>query len=393
MKKFLCLTLILCFTLSFSVGCKKNNGDDSSSGASSSVQDVLDVGFYEQGVKSIYGDNGIDFILNFNQQRDIKILQLADLQIQDLDNARNENRKNQLRGAFFSHGVKDHQTRVWRYVDEAVWLTAPDLIVLTGDNIYGETDDDGSDWDELCNKLDSYRIPWLTVFGNHDNESYKGVLWQIERLKASKYCVFSRGNVTGNSNYSVLISQNGKAKYLFYMLDTNGCTVKLHNPGESLMPDNVDYHELQQGYGIFNDQISWFENSYSQVEERYGKLPVMMFMHVPPADVRKVSLPFDEYFCNEASFGICKEPMGGFDLGNNFFLAAKRSNCKGLFVGHQHKVATSFLLDGIRVTYGLKTSTYDYHDKDMLGSTMITLNGGENFSVEYLFSKLKYPLE
>ena len=56
MKKFLCLTLILCFTLSFSLGCKKNNGDDSSSGASSSVQDVLDVGFYEQGVKSIYGD-------------------------------------------------------------------------------------------------------------------------------------------------------------------------------------------------------------------------------------------------------------------------------------------------------------------------------------------------
>ena len=53
MKKLLCLTLILCFTLSLSVGCKKNNGDDSSSGASSSVQDVLDVGFYEQGVKSI----------------------------------------------------------------------------------------------------------------------------------------------------------------------------------------------------------------------------------------------------------------------------------------------------------------------------------------------------
>ena len=380
MNRILKCLLVICLAFICFVGCNKN------------VDDRGEEIFAGDGWKSFVGEYGVDFIIDFNIKRDIRILQLADLQMQDLDNARNENRKAQLRGAFFSHGVKDHQTRVWNYVDEAVRTTNPDMIVLTGDNIYGETDDDGSDWNELCEKMDSFKVPWLCTFGNHDNESGKGVNWQIERLLASKYCIFNRGSVTGNSNYNVLVKQNGKAKYLFYLLDTNGCTIKLHNPGESLMPDNVDLPYIQQTIGVFGDQISWIEDSYVLTKEKYGKLPVMIFMHVPPAEVRGVSLPFGEYFDDGASFGIYKEAMGGFDLGNYFFLSAKLINCKGMFVGHQHKVATSFLYGGIRITYGLKTGTYDYHDREMLGSTLVTLNSGENFSVEYIFSKLKYPL-
>ena len=41
--------------------------------------------------------------------------------------------------------------------------------------------------------------------------------------------------------------------------------------------------------------------------------------------------------------------------------------------------------------YGLKTSTYDYHDRKLLGATKITLeeNGG-TFAVEYLHTSLPY---
>lgn len=349
-------------------------------------------------ITNSHGEGGVDFVIDYNLDGDIKVLILADLQMQDLANARNGNRYNQLRNAFFSHGVYDHKRRVWQYVDEAVERATPDLIVLTGDNIYGETDDDGSDWKELCEKMDSYKTPWLCVFGNHDNESGKGVNWQIRQLEKTKYCVFYRGNVTGNSNYNVLVSQMGEPKYLFYMLDTNGCAIKEHNPGEALMPDNVDIEELMLSAGIFNNQLNWVTESYSAVKETHGDVESLMFYHIPPFEAwysvaqAGDKYPMGTFFDDGVNFGIYKEAHSGFNIGNGFYSKAKSVNCKGMFVGHQHKIATSIVYDGIRLTYGLKTGTYDYHDRDMLGSTLLTIYNDGGFGVQYLFSQLQYIL-
>jgi len=350
----------------------------------------------ETTVTNNYGENGIDFIIEFPVGKDIKILQFADLQIQSLEWPRNLSRLSQLYGAFFADGVTSHQERVWKYCDEAVQKSSPDLIVLTGDNIYGECDDEGVLWDMLCTKMDSYNVPWLCVFGNHDNESAKGVLWQIARLKQSKNCVFSRGNVTGNSNYSVAIKQGGKYRYMFYMLDTNGCQVKAHNPGEALMPDNVDIEHITQGGGIYNDQVIWLANSDEMSEKITGEVPVLMFYHIPPSESTLTSKIIDgvsqgAYFDDGENFGIYKEAHGGF-ANYSFYSTAQEMGCTGMFVGHQHKVATSAVISGIRLTYGLKTGTYDYHDRQMLGATQIKIDERDNsFKVEYLFSSLTYP--
>lgn len=51
----------------------------------------------------------------------------------------------------------------------------PDLILLTGDIVYGGYDDAGTSFTKLVDFLDGYDIPWAPVFGNHDNESKMGV--------------------------------------------------------------------------------------------------------------------------------------------------------------------------------------------------------------------------
>lgn len=56
-------------------------------------------------------------------------------------------------------GVTDTHVRYWQYVEEGGERTNPDLIVLTGDNIYGETDDEGELWLEMIEVLDSFEIP------------------------------------------------------------------------------------------------------------------------------------------------------------------------------------------------------------------------------------------
>ena len=77
------------------------------------------------------GQNGADFILDFEEGRDIRILQIADPQLEWLEGARNEIRRSQLQNAFFKTSPDDLEIRAWRYMDEAVEKAQPDLIVLT----------------------------------------------------------------------------------------------------------------------------------------------------------------------------------------------------------------------------------------------------------------------
>lgn len=338
-----------------------------------------------------YGANGTDYIINFNLDREIRVLQLADIQLIDVENAR-PTRYDQLYNTYFQSGVLSHYERAWKYVDEAVLLGIPDLIVLTGDNVQGETDDDGSDWLELIEKLDSYNVPWLCVFGNHDNESAMGVTWQCLQLSASKNCVFKSGNVSGNSNYSVLIAKNGEPQYMFYMLDSNGATQYPNNYGEGILPTNVDISKIQQHLGVQQDQILWFYSSYLKASAKFGKIPSLMFFHIPPIQ-SNLEVDFNEgaYTVTDSAFGIYKEVIGGFD-GSGLISFAKNTNCKGMFYGHQHNVAVSSVYEGIRMTHGLKTSTHCYHDSEMLGSTLILLKSQSDFQVKYLFSQLKYNL-
>ena len=222
--------------------------------------------------------------------------------------------------------------------------------------------------------------------------------WQVEQLLKSEYCIFRQGSVSGNSNYNLLIRQGGEAKYLLYMLDSNGCKVKPSNPGEGMMPDNPDIDLIVQDGGFRNDQIGWMRDSGKSIRKAYGEVPSLLFFHIPDYTAWKLTkeiygdrmdtFPFTPD--REGDLGTSLETLGGYDNGR-FWAYAKELDCIGMFVGHQHKVATSILCDGIRVTYGLKTGTYDYHSEELLGSTKIILSkeSGE-MTVEYVHTELPY---
>lgn len=347
--------------------------------------------------------HGIDCILEFPKGEDIKILQFADIQAMNYGGIRTINdRWNQVHNAFFSHGVTDNYIRYWQYIEEGVRKADPDLIVLTGDNIYGETDDNGELWLEMIKVLDSFEVPWLCIFGNHDNESHKGLNWQIDAVAASKYGYMRKGSCkNGNSNYTVGIKQGDELKYVFYMLDSNFCRLKPHNYGESLLPDNPDLNEIQQTEGIYPDQMTWMLDYNEKITAEYGDVPSMVFLHIPPVEAyRAVAEKYPAYGTwplytdLDGDIGMAREGIIGFDTAGEFHKTVKAVNCVGMFMGHFHKVATSTVYDGIRYTFGLKTSTGDYHSTDMIGSTKITIKNADNsFDVEYIYSEIDYPLE
>jgi len=396
MIRRVCLFLAMCLTGTLcACGTPSDGGVDAEQSTTPQTEPVMpSIAVTEQDVEV-----GYDFIIDIPAGRDIRILQLSDLQTMEMDGVRNENRYHQIGNAFFGDNVQDQYTQTWRYVDEAVAKSNPDLIVLAGDTIYGQTDDDGSQWLEVCEKMDAYEIPWLVIFGNHDNESAMGVLWQIAQVRSSKYGILKQGDVTGNSNYSVGLRQDGVFKYTLYMMDTNGCHTYPNNPGEGMMEDNPDIALITQQAGIYSDQRAWINKTGKYIAEQYGDVPALVFMHIPIAEAATAarrqyketyqSYPFTPDLAGDA--GVSYEAFGGIDTGGAFWELAKTRGVMGMFFAHQHNIATSIVYDDIRLSYGLKTSTHDYHMPELLGSLAITLGEHDGaLSVQYNYTELPY---
>ena len=320
-------------------------------------------------------ENGYGFLQEMPADRPMRVLQLTDMQTVDLTHIRNATRDRQIKGAYFKHGVYGMEERTYAHVRTLVRETQPDLILLTGDNVYGEFDDAGLMLRELIELMESFGIPWAPVFGNHDNESRMGVNWQCEQLKNAPHCLFDRGAVTGNSNYAVYLTKNDVPAFALAMLDSNGC----HNvgnpaaPEEGVQPDNIDYDLLTHENGIYPDQVDFYRNAVRG-------LPNAVFLHIQihayyEALQRKYGYTHgtDVTTDREGDVGFYPEHMGegGFtDPDHVLFEAAKAAGCRAVFAGHQHKVDSIVQWQGMTLGYGLKTGYCTYWRGGATGGTL-----------------------
>ena len=191
----------------------------------------------------------VDFLVDVEVGREPRILQITDTQIIESEQRRTDNRigaSDQLR---WSKTRKNQNC--YDYLEQIVGEFEPDLIILTGDIVYGEFDDSGRAFTDLIRFFDSLEVPWAPVFGNHDNESKKGVDWQCEQLEASEYCLFEQRTLTGNGNYTVGITQGGELKRVFFMLDSNGCSAASDTSKQN------SHFKTSTGFG--SDQIEWYK--------------------------------------------------------------------------------------------------------------------------------------
>ncbi len=337
--------------------------------------------------------SAVSFTLDYKDEsrKSLKILQLTDTQTIDLIAVRNDTRDSQIRGCYFPDGNCSMEDLCYRHIREAVRRTEPDLILLTGDNVYGEFDDKGTMLLELRALMDSFRIPWAAIFGNHDNESMRGVRWQQKVLEESEYGLFAPGNVTGNCNYSILLRLNGSAEYLIYMMDSCGCRY-IGNPGapgEGLLKENPDYALITQQEGIFPDQIEWYADSAKRVFAAEGKrIPQIACMHIAPHIFRTAYL--EKYHADASDFGISLETVQGRDNGyvveagpylpdpdDSFFRTAKELGLRAILVGHDHNNASCVYYEGVALVFGTKTGYVTYPPRPrQVGGTLLTLQAG-----------------
>lgn len=331
-----------------------------------------------------------DFLLEVESGRQVKILQLTDIQIIDSSQMRSPTR---LHPWSIEKWVPTAVTELaYLPMRQIVQKTKPDLIVLSGDNVYGEFDDSGIMQKSLIAELDSYKIPWTLTFGNHDNETQKGVAYTCEQYSKSQYCLFKRGdieNISGNGNFNIGIVQDGRITEVVWLMDSNGHT-------DSDRAQNMFSH-----VGLFEDQINWFKNGSKKLKEyNNGKnISSIGFFHHPMrafgdglqqygymSTLHGFFSPDGEYG-NFTSLTIPKNDLGdygvmGVDAGQycdsdyEFHNALKEYETEGWFFGHDHKNNASVTFEGVRYGYGLKASYYDDYTEGQIGGTLIMAGNG-----------------
>lgn len=322
----------------------------------------------------------VDFVVDVETGRDIRVLQLTDVQTISGDQKRYESRVSYSSSADTFNGYE-------KYIGQVIERYDPDFIIMTGDNTYGEFDDYGEQFLRLIAFMDSFGIPWAPVFGNHDNESNMGVDWQCAQFEASEYCLFKQRELTGNGNYSVGLTQGGELKRVFYMLDSNGCGAM------SAISFANGHSKKTAGFG--DDQIAWYSESMESVIEAYPEAKLSMAFHIQISvfeDAFKQygynastiqSNPIDLDMLGEAKvagdFGyIGRAPKGPWDYDQKVWKTIQKYGVDSVFVGHEHCNSASISYQGVRLTYGQKSSTFDRYNSNangpVMGGTYINLS-------------------
>lgn len=308
------------------------------------------------------GEEFVDFVVDVEKGREIVVLQLSDTQIMDSSQMRG-NILSATQQAYYQPDLTDE--RCYDYLREVIEATNPDLILMTGDLVYGKFDDSGERFLELVDFMESCQVPWAPIFGNHDSETTKGVDWQCDQFEAAEHCLFKQRELTGNGNYTVGVRQGGELKRVFFMMDSNG----VGSPSDETLANG--HTSVVPGFAM--DQVNWFVETGKKIARAENGIKMSFAYHIQ-------SVPFEiayqKYLAEadgnalihvdelaskaEGDFGYMESRVKGSWDGDGWILdKMKGLGTDSIFVGHEHSNSSSVVYEGVRFQFGQKSSTYD----------------------------------
>ncbi len=264
--------------------------------------------------------------------------------------------------------------RCYGQMDELVQRTAPNLIVLPGDNLSAFAS--RFSIANFIRHMDAYGVPWAPVFGNHDSEiPTTSRNWQAEQYMKSPGCLMEKGpsNLRGCGNYVVNITENGAPVYSLFFFD-NG--------------EYIERADGTTGESDFSEaQLQWYQWNVNGMTEAVGRVvPSMVFSHFASPEMRRAVETYGRKTEDggyeipaEYGFGACAYLPGAAPEASRFAdICRELGSTEYFFCGHDHENNASITVDGITYTYGLKTgpSPAPWNHAEETGGTLVTIRTG-----------------
>ena len=278
-------------------------------------------------------------------------------------------------GKFKIMQLNDTQDMILKDVAEVKLIMAsieqenPDLLVFNGDqltdffpgaNIKGLK----KCLSNLFDIIDSYDIPFILTFGNHDHD-YED-MWPIEEqmafYKQYENCIVPEdGFNAGTYNVPVKSSDGSKVAFNIYMMDTN------NKRADS---------DLLTGYeGVRPEQVEWYKQKSDELKAANGGEVVysVAFQHIIVPEVYDALKKVDtkklfsyEHIINKGeyymfdpdgvNFGTLTEtPCSGYENDGQFDAMVEKGDVLAMYTGHDHTNGFGVRHKGIDISNTVST--------------------------------------
>ncbi|KAL9128103.1 MAG: hypothetical protein Q9217_003156 [Psora testacea] len=220
--------------------------------------------------------------LHVNSNGKFKILQVADLH---LSTGPGSCRDPEPQGD--NGGKCDADPRTLAFIASILDDEKPDLIVLSGDQVNGETAPDAqSAAFKFASLFIDRKIPFATIFGNHDDEGSlsREALMQVTHTLPYSLSESGPPSLDGVGNYYIEVHARGTSSHsalTLYLLDTHGYS-----------PDERQF----RGYDwLKKNQIEWFKSTAAELKNSPSHTGYthhhmdMAFIHIPLPEYRNTA--------------------------------------------------------------------------------------------------------
>ena len=210
--------------------------------------------------------------------------------------------------------------RALKNVIEMLDSEKPDLVIHTGDSIFGKPAEQSLR--EIFAPIAERKIPFALAMGNHDGQYDKSRKEVFEIVKTIPYNI-NQGveGIYGNTNDLITLSgSDGKPKWAFFLFDS----------GDSTSDPDI------KGYDFIHfDQIDWYRKQSSALREQNGGTPVpaLAFFHIPLQEFT-YGLRYDTHRDLKGNFG--EEPCPS-NVNSGLFASMKeQKDVQAIICGHDH---------------------------------------------------------
>ncbi|RDW71175.1 phosphoesterase-like protein [Coleophoma cylindrospora] len=214
-------------------------------------------------------------------------------------------------------------TRTLEFMGRLLDEEKPDLVVLSGDQVNGDTAPDAqSAIFKFAELLIKRKIPFATIFGNHDDEGSSPRADQMALIESLPYSLSRAGPelIDGVGNYYVEVLARGSSKHsalTIYLLDTHAYS-----------PDERNF----KGYDwLKKNQIDWFRETAEGLKKAHKE-----YTHVH-MDLSFIHIPLPE-FRDESNYykGAWREGVTAPGFNSGFRDALVEAGVLLVSVGHDH---------------------------------------------------------
>jgi predicted phosphodiesterase len=284
-----------------------------------------------------------------------------------------------------------YDPRSLRSVEALLDECEPDLVILGGDNCYGPAIRDEEDLktflDIFTAPMESRRIPWAHVYGNHDHDVHLPIERQQELYEAYPMCISGHtgDGVHGKSNFVLPVySRDGKLTLAVWGLDTNHHVTELDPLIGRSMEQAAGLPNQPVGYGVWGmiyfDQLAWYWNTSLALETEAGhKVPGLLCMHIAPYEYRTAQAN-PEICVREGHYD---ERLGSTPFNTGLFSTLlQRGDVRAICCGHTHENDFDAEYCGIRLLWDACVGYSCYGVDERRGGRLFTYHEDSPETVE-----------